>query len=254
MKKSLLYLATLVCATTLFTACEKKPIDVQKPIPAIAGTWKVAPLVSNENNEFVSGPLHFAWVAPEGTMLGGFLDINQLPPLLNPLGGIVVSQVLRDVTFHEDGAISATYSDAGISMGSETVITPSWKDSGKGYLTYTEVEGHGLDSILIHLNIEKIANGDASIGQILAQFPVLKNFIDNGIPMTVKMSTDKKALSMFIDKKIIMQLLPLIEQFLPMIPDDGLEGMAPLIKLMLGSLPEAMAVTTQFELGIKLQK
>lgn len=252
MKKNLLYLAALVCSATLFTSCEKENVPEEpKPVPAIVGTWNVAPLVANEEKEFVSGPLHFAWVAPEGTMLGEFLPIEDISPLVNPLGGAVLSQVLRDVTFHADGAISATYSDAGINLTGE--IIPSWKDSGKGYLTYAEVNG-ATDSILVYLNIEKLANGDASIGQILAQFPVLKNFIDNGIPMTVKMSTDKRALTMFIDKKIIVQLLPLIEKLLPMIPDDGLEGMAPLIKLMLGSLPEAMAVTTQFELGLNFQK
>ncbi|MEG1915640.1 MAG: DUF4925 domain-containing protein [Muribaculaceae bacterium] len=262
MKKNLLLILAFVCCITVFTSCGD---DAPKgPISAVSGTWKTAPYKMtiptdpNKDPMFESGPVYMAWEAPEGTLLG-FLYLKDIPTLAEGLGGRVLSEVLQEITLHDNGDISATYSDAGISNPLDPEappVVPVWKNSGKGYATYKEnVKGK---SINVFLNLKKIIGDNPEdikmIEEALKEFPIVNEMITKGIPVNYAFSTDKKTCRLYIDKAFMDKLIPLIPEILSQIPDEGLGGMAPMIKMMLGAVPEAMKVTTKFELGLNLTK
>lgn len=250
MKKNLFFLFALICSVSLFTACsdddDNKGGDENLISGPMVGTWQLADVVKDDMDSFVFGPVNLVWEAPEGTMLG-FLPVKDVPPMANSLGSAMLIQVVKDITLGADGNILATYSEKAPSMGSEPVV-PEWKESEVGYATWKKVDD---SKILVFLNLEKImgAKTREDNNPLLAVLEIVKN----GIPVNIRYDEQQNP-TFFVDKALTDKLVPLIPQLVGLIPDDGLNGMAPLVKMMLNAVPDAMKVTTKFEVGLNMKK
>lgn len=248
MKKNLLYLLALVCSVSMFASCDGKKNDDTPKIPAIAGTWNLAPTVYGEDKVFVSGPLTMIWDAPEGTMVGG-ADVNAVAPLVELMGGPLLSGLIKDVTFHQDGAVTVTYADQPEEAPAVEGEKPNWIDSGKGYATYKEINDG--KQILLFVNLQKMVGDEVNLPEMYEKFPLLKQFVESGIPLNVVISSDKKALSLCMDKDMMDMLATRIEGILPLLPEG--EDME-FIKQILTDMPAALKATTEFHFGLEFQK
>ncbi len=224
-------------------------LDVTFKITApIAGTWKLAEVVKDENETFVSGPVSMVWEAAEGTMLG-FLPVTSIPAVAEGFGSLALVQVLQSVTFQEDGQIVASISKAGMDLAKP--VTPVWETSEAGYASYNVTD----KQILVFLDITKIMGSlkskagieDLPLEQIMA-------LLQNGIPVNYEIGSDGKSARVYIDKALVSQIVPLLPTLAELIGDDALGGMGQLVKTMLKAFPEAMEKTTKFEVGLKLVK
>lgn len=250
MKKKLFFLFALICSVSLFTACsdddDNKGGDDKLISGPMVGTWQPTEVVKDDSDSFVSGPVNLVWEAPQGTMVG-FLQVKDVPAMANSLGSAMLVQVLKDITLGADGNILATYSEKKPSMGSEPVV-PEWKESEVGYATWEKVDD---SKILVFLNIEKImgAKTRENNNPLLQVLEIVKN----GIPVNIRYDKQQNP-TFFVDKALTDKLVPLIPQLVNLIPDNGLNGIAPLVKMILQSVPDAMKVTTKFEVGLNMKK
>lgn len=220
-------------------------LDVKLKITApIAGTWKLAEVKMNEEQQFTSGPLFMTWEAEEGTMLG-FLPVESISDLAGSLGSIALGQVLQNVTFQDNGQIVASYSKSGVSL--DTPVTPSWETSEEGYAAYTVTD----TQILVFVNLEKIMAGVKSEQNPLE--PLIE-LVKNGIPVNYEIASDGNSARVYIDKELVDKITPLIPVLSGMITDNALGGMGALVKTMLEAFPEAMQKTTKLEIGLNLVK
>ncbi|WP_294141954.1 hypothetical protein [uncultured Sanguibacteroides sp.] len=257
MKNKLLLL--LILGVTFFSACS----DDDDNDHALVGKWNLESVQVDESQSFVSGPLSFNWVAAEGTTLPVFgLDfpLETIQGLAEGIGGQLLAQVLKDVTFQKKGQVIATYSDAGVSL--EGTVTPAWKTSEPKYLSYKIVSG---SKIALYPNIVNIlAEADLSLeslgtlGLSQADLNTLMAFVNKviteGIPATYTLTDQDKKLEISLDKAFFDQVMTLLPVLSKLIPEDSNDDMIAIIKPILGALPGVWAKTTEFKIGIKLEK
>lgn len=236
MKRNLFYLFGLIFSMSLFTACSGDDKDGS----SVVGTWNLAPTVL-DNGHLVTGPLAMTWKAAEGTMVGSF-PVASLAIMVEPLAGIVLPQVLKDVTFDEGNDILATYSDAGISLDGN--VTPNWLVSEKGYARFEVVSD---TKILVFLNLDKITSTKVGLDGI-------DDLLKRGIPVNVEWAADKKSMMCYIDKTLMTQMSGILAAIVAELPDGVLGEMEETLKPIILGLPAAMAATTEFKLGLKFNK
>lgn len=249
MKKNLLLLIAFVCCITVFTSCEDDKKETTPP--AVAGTWNLPKVVFGEDADkktiITSTPIHMIWDAPEGTELVEGFPVAQVPFMVQGMIANSLLTALKDITLHENGDISATYSDAEFTLFPDPEKPIEWKNSGTGYATYKQVSA---TQIKIFLNLKKIVGEDpkdvAAMEEIFKAFPALKTMVTDGIPVSCTLSADKRTCRVFVDKAFVMQFMPMLELILPTLPDE--------LKPMVAGIPEIMKVTTKFEIGLNLIK
>lgn len=251
MKKVLGYLLA-ICFITAFTACSD---DDDKDANELIGTWNLQEIVKNTDNSFKSGSLFLTWEAQAGTTISG-IDVNTLAGIVEPAGSLVLTQTLRDITFLENGAIAATYSDAGVDL--ENPVTPSWK-TAVGYATY-KIKNQKL---YIFPNYDKFKEngntGEFDINNIINSLGNLSDIgdltagmdiLNNGIPVNYTIAADNSA-KFYIDKELVMKILPLVKLYAESL-DNSTENAQ--IKAIIKELDAVFAKTTKFEIGLNLVK
>ena len=257
MKNKLLLL--LILGVTFFSACS----DDDDNDHALVGTWKLGSVQTDDGETFVSGPLSFQWVAEEGTtfpMFGIPFPIESISGMAEGFGSILLAQVLKDVTFQKNGQVVATYSDAGVSL--DEAVTPTWKTSEPKYLSYKIVSG---TKIALYPNIVNIlAEADLSLeslgtlGLSQADLQTLMTFVNKvtteGIPATYKMTNQDKKLEISLDKAFFDQVMALLPVLSKLIPEDSTDETIAMIKPIVEALPGVWAKTTEFKIGIRLEK
>ena len=252
MNNRLSYLIVSFLIIFVATACKENWDRIYTP--AIAHTWKVKPLETDEAENFISGPIEMEWEAPEGTMLGRTeegLTPSEAAIFITINSSHIIANVLKDVTLGEDYDISATYSD-NINLSVSDAANPVWKDSGTGYGSYKEVTGK--KKLLIFLDIIKITNGDKELESKINSFPVLKDLISEGIPVLYETSPDQKDIRFYTDINLAKRLVPLVISIIPSIKDEDFGGKGSYIRFLLGNIEEVMNVTTKFNLILKMEK
>lgn len=240
-------MGAMACAMGLLASCDKNGNgNGTDEVSPIVGKWNVPAVETDENETFVSGPLELVWEAEEGTKLS-FLPVESIPALANQFGSILLTQVLKDVTFENTGDVIATYNEAEISL--ETPSEPVWAVSEKGYATF-KLDGN--DRILLFLNIDKLneagSKADENVmDEILA-------FVNKGVKLN--WSLNGSELKIFIDKAYMTEIAAFAPKIAGLIPDDpdALGSFGPMVKAILSDLPNAMTKTTKFELSLTLKK
>lgn len=253
MKKILLSMAALVCAAAMFTSCETDKNDDNTIKSPVVGTWNVPAVETDENETIVSTPLNLIWEAGDATL--SFLPVSALPQLANQLGGVMITQMLKDITFSNKADITATINDNEINMdGSSEPAEPVWVATEPGYATY-KLQGNKM---LIFLNLDKLREEAGENGDEIDEttFKDIIAFVEKGIEVNYSLSNNDKELKLYIDKEYMTKIAAFAPTFAAMIPDDpdALGSFGPMVKGILSDLPAAMDKTTEFELSLTLKK
>ena len=253
------FLLLLILGVTFFASCSDDDDDEKD---AIVGTWKVTS-VQTENDSYVSGPLALNWEVEEGTKLSIFpgwdMEIKDVAAMGEGFANIALVQVLKDITFQKNRQIVATYSDAGVSLDSETPITPSWKTSEAKYLSYKIVSENQL---ILYLNINNIlAGADIDITSIQLEAEDLQKLMtfitkvtQEGISVSYVLSEDLDKLTITLDKALFDQVMPLLPVLAKLIPSESDNEMLALVQSILAQIPGVWAKTTKFDISLKLEK
>ncbi|WP_455673703.1 DUF4925 domain-containing protein [Phocaeicola sp.] len=245
MKKNLFYYAfAVICAMSVFTSCSD-----DDDVNPILGTWGLSQATVNENDVYTgNGPLAMSWTTPDGTEVLG-MTTPDFAEWIESLGSALLPQVLKDITFKEDGNIIATYSNTGVDLSGTSSVTPVWQTSEPEYATF---KMSGNNQILVFLNLENIMAQASSKADASDLLPIL-NLVKEGIPVSYEMSVDGKNVRFFIDKTLVDKVSPLLSLLSGVeLPDMG--GMEALVPIIIGQITEALKVTNKIEIGLRLTK
>lgn len=185
-------------------------VDVKMPQNALKGTWNVA----------AQQPLNFVWSAGNATLdlshisdspeLSQPIPLSIAAPILGNFAGSMLQQVLQNITFREDGNITASY---------KKKDNAGWKTSPINLAQYYVKDG----KMYLQLNITQIL-ATVQAGRSKAEvFPSwinlllnLANYLSEGIPLRYNAADGKAQLT--LEKDVIEKLMALLA-------DDTLSGM-----------------------------
>ncbi len=248
------------------SASLKLNLDVKFPKNDLQGTWN---LVQYDNKDYTQEPIYYVWEAADSFAINlsanwaiklTASDILAMGLRLSGVEGMLTG-VLKDVTFKEDGNIVASYSEG------SNIQNPQWTSSPLNMAQY-KVDGN---KVLVFLNIDMVlANIKTKAGMADLPDGVLEGIMANvvpmlsqGIPLTYHLNEGK--LAVYADTELLMKLM---QVFLPLLQDEKIinmimesvkndpqfGSMAPMLQGMLEQLPAVIASTNRLELGINLEK
>lgn len=244
------FLLLLILGVAFFAGCNNDDDDDN----ALVGTWNLAPVELNDGS-FVSGPIEIKWEAGEGAQLVGYV------PFIEGVAGALLPQVLKDITFKKNNQIVATYSDAGISLDSDSVVEPNWKVSEAKYLKYKVVSDNQLQLYLNVENILKEVDINIDMTSMSTQLEAedlqkLMSFVTKvskeGVAASYVLSENLDKLTITLEKALFDQIMPLLPVFVKLIPADS--DIVEIIPEVVEQLQTEWAITTAFGVSLKLEK
>lgn len=234
------YACIALCVFTLFSFNNKKDI---------IGTWKLTKIesVPNENGEqfFKSGPVYLKWEMKAGSTNK---QTQALAAIIPGLGSMIIQQVVKDITFQDEGNIIATYSDNGYNLENKT--TPTWQKSAKEDITYKTEN----NQIRVFFNADKFISLLPDFGANFSSTDMkqLRDIIQKGI--LVNCIVKNNIAVYYIDKTIINQISPLLVAFIKNMKDTDFNKMGEIIKYMASDIPTLLKETSVFEIGLNMEK
>lgn len=227
---------------------------------ALTGTWQVTPYNNNPGN--ISYPFYAILVSGD----------NLLSNILQPIGNKYIACALRDVTFGEDGNITANYhsvSDVDL-MDNTLPLRPdsAWTKSPVNVATYFVKDS--LLTILpqVDMIVQLIQNNTAtptradnetsiSMETIRAIYVQLNQWTTTGIPLVIRKGSNGREgeITLILKKEEIQAFFPLLPLIKALLPADIQQGfVGKLISSILENLPETLQKPeSQAEFGICLE-
>ena len=248
--KKFIYLMAMVCTLGFFTACSSDDDDNDfKRNEKIEGTWKVQDAGFDANGNS-TGSIVLNWEGSNDAVIEipGLFDepypvkdaISMVPMLLNSQ----LRSVLQDVTFNENGQISATYK--------EEADDKDWKVAND-YATYKVVNEN---MITLFLNTAKITE-DIDDAQEKAMVAGMLDQFKTGIPVHVSYPAANKVY-FYADKDFVAPIIAMLYAQVNKIPTTGMDkddlAQFLILKTVVNQLPAIMDKTTKFEAGLELIK
>ena len=196
----------------------------------LVGTWNV-----------FDGNISLSIEAPEGTMLsfmGNKMPVSQFEMLLPILMGSVPQAYLKDITFNENGYITAHYDPKG-QVGKE-----GWIESPATAMNWYVKE----NQVFLVPNLAAMVSSKADSNDILLEI------LENGLPLNYSITTlesGEKQLLAYVTKE---QMLPMMDIIIELVNglDPNSNPMLGMVKTILPEFKEALTVCTKFDLGMKL--
>lgn len=234
-------------------------VNVKMTIPQdLIGSWNLK--IYDGQQSF---PIYAAWTSGKNFNVGREITPQELvSTILNiPVVGEknpyqLLNAVLEKVTFQTDGNIIASYSKG------ENINNPQWVDSPVNMAQYYVKD----NTIYLLLNPTMILSAFGTKAETATPMDkVIANLIEialpmlgTGFPLTYKM--DGQNLTVYADTKLVMSLLnavsPLLEdqEFIQGIIAKMPSNLQQMMQAVFAQLPEVLALTQQFEVGINLNK
>jgi|GEM_PF-2801200 len=221
MKKLIVSVCTVVVLVSIFSFTDKKEL---------IGKWNMMKTetfqeLDNESGEyhdfFKSGAISFLTDIPDDSPNKKLAMM--LEAAIPGVGTHVINQVLKDITFQEDGNVILTYSAAGFSTGG-TAVTPVWQNSAPGAVTY-KIEG---DKIRLSFDMEKLMPKDNSTDNANATPSIFSEILKNGLLLNYRVKNNTAYL--YLDKEFLSSIVPMLTAMAPTLQDTDLDGMAGLFK------------------------
>lgn len=253
--KKLIYLLAMVCTLGTFTACsdDDDQKDETKRLEAIEGTWNVQKTTFDESYN-ANGSVVVNWEGDDDAVINlpaGDEDdptatnpypMSYVPSLIKLMANSQLETVLKDVTFTQDGKITATYKDADES---------DWQKAND-YVSYKVVNDN---LITVFLNTSKITE-DIDDAEEKAMITNILNQFSTGIPVHVTLAGNKA--TFYVDKEFIEPVLTMLIAQIDKIPTTGMDteelAQFQLLKGIATQIPAIMRKTTKFEIGLELTK
>lgn len=202
-----------------------------KMTSALVGTWNVfEPNISLDLE------------APEGTMLkfmGQQMPASQFEMLLPILMGSVPQAYLKDITFNENGFITAHYDPNGQAGKNGWVESPA--TAMNWYVKDNQV--YLVPNLAAMVPSSKADSND-----------ILLDILKNGLPLNFSFTTSEsgeKQLLAYVTKE---QMLPMMDIIMELVTglDPNSNPMLGMVITILPEFKEALTVCTKFDLGMKL--
>lgn len=242
MKKSLFAFIAVLGLVGLFSACSSDGDNKENFVvdEALLGQWnlsKEATTIQWDPKEGIPNE-EFSIHLPEISALG--MPEQDLQLAIIPLMGPVIvnpmlSNLLQNISFLENGDIIATYAENG-----------AWVNSPKGLISYGVIAKNEILSV--KLSAENIiAQANITDKEVIK---ALKKAFKERI--SLKYSIENEALSIFIDKDSLNDFLPRIKSIL-----SGLKlekETLDLINGILVQMPDVLNKTEVFKFGLNLDK
>lgn len=242
MKKNVFAFWALIAVVGILTACSSDGDNKENFVidEALLGQWDlstVATTIQWDSKEGIPSE-EFTIHLPEVSALGMPEQDLQLAiiPLMGPMiVNPMLSNLLQNISFLENGDIIATYSENG-----------AWVNSPKGLISYGVIAKNEILSV--KLNAENIiAQANITDKEVIK---ALKKAFKERI--SLKYSIENEALSVFIDKDSLNDFLPRIKSIL-----SGLQlekETLDLINGILVQMPDVLNKTEVFKFGLNLDK
>lgn len=244
MKKNLFYyLFAVICSAGLFASCSDD--DDEVVLNPIEGTWRLSPLVSDDNGSYVSGPLALTWTGDAVIdILGMSLPVETAASVIETYVNDLLSPVLTDFTLKERNL---------------TATVNGTSQSAEGLVTY-KLSGNNQILLILDMGgvIAKIVGGDSDISidattitSLLAALSSdLQSLITNGIPVDYAIAADGNSATFSIDKSLISRLAPIMPLIAGLLPSDG--GMIDMVKPVLTDFENIIDHTEELEISLKV--
>ncbi|MGL5563651.1 MAG: hypothetical protein ACRDCN_13690 [Tannerellaceae bacterium] len=214
---------------------------IENQVLTLSVTLKMtSPLVGTWN--IFDGNISLQLEAPEGTMLsfmGTEMPASQFEMLLPILMGSVPQAYLKDVTFNENGFITAHYDPTGQAGKNGWVESPA--TAMNWYVKDNQV--YLVPNLAAMVSSSKTDSND-----------ILLDILKNGLPLNFSftdLESGEKQLLAYVTKD---QMLPMMDIIIELV--DGLDPnsnpMLGMVKTILPEFKEALTVCTKFDLGMKL--
>ncbi len=245
MKKLIVSVCTVVVLVSIFSFTDKKEL---------IGKWNMMKTetfqeLDNESGEyhdfFKSGAISFLTDIPDDSPNKKLAMM--LEAAIPGVGTHVINQVLKDITFQEDGNVILTYSAAGFSTGG-TAVTPVWQNSAPGAVTY-KIEG---DKIRLSFDMEKLMPKDNSTDNANATPSIFSEILKNGLLLNYRVKNNTAYL--YLDKEFLSSIVPMLTAMAPTLQDTDLDGRAGFFKMVAKNIPAMIQETAKLELGLNIEK
>lgn len=245
MKKLIVSVCTVVVLVSIFSFTDKKEL---------IGKWNMMKTETFQELDEESGEYHDFFKSGAISFLSDIPDDSpnkklamMLEAAIPGVGTHVINQVLKDITFQEDGNVILTYSAAGFSTGG-TAVTPVWQNSAPGAVTY-KIEG---DKIRLSFDMEKLMPKDNSTDNANATPGIFSEILKNGLLLNYRVKNNTAYL--YLDKEFLSSIVPMLTAIAPTLQDSDLDGMAGLFKMVAQNIPAMIQETAKLELGLNIEK
>lgn len=222
MKKNLFYLFALVCAMSLFTACSDDDDDViDSPV---VGEWTLQPLEVGDNATILSSPIQLA-VEPGDETIALFMNLGQ------QVLGQMLPEMLKKVEFLDNGKISATYVEDGVTKTDDT------------HASFAKVSD---SQIKVYLHLDEFKNEE--------MYQPFASLIAEGVPMNFAVNGNK--MTILIEQSYLQnKVLPVVDALISNLNTEDMdETLVGILGLWSTVFKPAMVNATKLEVGLNLQK
>ncbi|MDD2960985.1 MAG: DUF4925 domain-containing protein [Muribaculaceae bacterium] len=201
---------------------------------SLTGTWNLSDANKGENSA-----IYCAIKTSTPTVIFGMSSTpsdNIVPPesvslFISMIGGAMLPQVLKTVTFEEDGNITAEYAEA---LGSTTIIK-----SPKGMAFYNVIDNKAYISLNLGAIMAAKSDEDILTGLML--------MAEQGIPLNIM--SEGGFTTLYLGKDSLTKVTPLFPLVSTVLPDDF-----KMYSAIIDQLGTIINESTSFDLGITLKK
>lgn len=213
----------------------------------VIGKWDLVPFTEEYDDEawesvVTSTPISVKAVSPDGKVpfIGGMdIPTAKFESFMSGVLG-AYAQVLKDITFREDGFIVATVK--GTNGAADTT-------SPVGVAQYY-VKDNMIYVIANLSSIMGVTRANAGMSDIEK---VLTMLTTTGMPLVLEVKDN--ALHAYVTKEMMSPFVGLIEMLLPLLSDmEGMEDIAGLLNMYFPMFKGAFDKCTEFNIGLKLEK
>lgn len=245
MKKLIVSVCTVVVLVSIFSFTDKKELMGKWNMMKTETFQELDQETGEYHDFFKSGAISFITDVPDDSPNKKLAMM--LEAAIPGVGTHVINQVLKDITFQEDGNVVLTYSTAGFSTGG-TTVTPVWQNSAPGAVTY-KIEG---DKIRLSFDMEKLVPKDNSTDNANATPGIISEILKNGLLLNYKVKNNTAYI--YLDKEFLSSIVPMLTAMASTLQDTDMEGMAGLFKMVAQNIPAMIQETAKLELGLNIEK
>lgn len=210
-------------------------LTVKMPDNKLLGAWKLAPFVPGQ-----SQPLFMTWKSNASINLGeGPVPTDMLAAKGATVMSGLLTTVLQDVTFKDDGNIVATYSKQG---------SDEWVSSPINLAQYYIKDS----KVFVVLNLDMIIKTVAKNKTKALDINQILSLLVKGVPLSFEVNADTAKI--YADKEFLFSVFNIVlgakDMIYPMLPED----MKPLIDALLPQIVTAVQSTSELNIGLNLNK
>lgn len=211
----------------------------------VVGKWDLVPYTEEFDDEtwesvVTSTPISVKAVSPDGKVpfLVGEITTAKFESFMSGILG-AYAQVLKDITFREDGFIVATIKGTN---GDHDTTSPV------GVAQYYVKD----NMIYVIANLTSIMGARANVGMSDIE-KVLTMLTTTGMPLVLEVKDN--ALHAYVTKEMMSPFVGLIETLLPLLSEmEGMEDIAGMLNMYFPMFKGAFDKCTEFNIGLKLEK